>query len=64
MFPENFMFGASMSGFQFEMGNPSSMEEIDPNSDWFVWVRESENLVNGIVSGDMPEMVLGTGTVR
>jgi len=55
MFPENFMFGASMSGFQFEMGNPSSMEEIDPNSDWFVWVRESENLVNGIVSGDMPE---------
>ncbi|HOL03846.1 MAG TPA: beta-galactosidase BgaS [Fervidobacterium sp.] len=55
MFPENFMFGASMSGFQFEMGNPSSTEEIDPNSDWFVWVRESENLVNGIVSGDMPE---------
>ncbi|MEJ5257280.1 MAG: beta-galactosidase BgaS [Fervidobacterium sp.] len=59
MFPKDFMFGASLSGFQFEMGNPNDPKEVDPNTDWFVWVREPENLVNGIVSGDLPEYGAG-----
>jgi len=53
MFPEKFLFGASMSGFQFEMGG--SRESIDDKTDWFVWVRDIGNLMNGVVSGDLPE---------
>ncbi len=52
MFPKDFLFGVSMSGFQFEMGKGN---DIDPNTDWFVWVRDFGNLVNGVVSGDLPE---------
>lgn len=55
MFPKSFMFGASLSGFQFEMGNPNEAKELDTQTDWFVWVRDLENLLNGIVSGDLPE---------
>ncbi|MGC8901877.1 MAG: beta-galactosidase BgaS [Fervidobacterium sp.] len=55
MFSKDFIFGASISGFQFEMGNPNDKEEIDPNTDWFVWLRDIGNLVNGTVSGDLPE---------
>nr|WP_312058556.1 hypothetical protein [Fervidobacterium pennivorans] len=55
MFPKSFMFGASLSGFQFEMGNPNEVKELDTQTDWFVWVRDLENLLNGIVSGDLPE---------
>ena len=53
MFPEKFLFGASMSGFQFEMGG--SRGSIDDKTDWFVWVRDIGNLMNGVVSGDLPE---------
>nr|WP_241241314.1 beta-galactosidase BgaS [Fervidobacterium sp. 2310opik-2] len=55
MFPKDFLFGVSMSGFQFEMGNPQDVEEVDPNTDWYIWVRYIGNLVNGVVSGDLPE---------
>ncbi|QGA68913.1 beta-galactosidase BgaS [Sulfolobus sp. E11-6] len=51
-FPTNFKFGWSQSGFQFEMGSSSSK---DPNSDWYVWVHDKENIVSGLVSGDFPE---------
>lgn len=51
-FPKNFKFGWSMSGFQFEMGTPGSE---DPNSDWYVWVHDKENIISGLVSGDFPE---------
>jgi beta-galactosidase len=27
----------------------------DPNSDWFVWVHDKENISSGLVSGDLPE---------
>jgi len=40
-----------MSAFQVEM----SRGEIDPNSDWFVWVHDKKNIENGLVSGDLPE---------
>ena len=53
-FPENFLWGVSTSGFQFEMGDPAG-KNVDPNTDWFVWVRNAENLRIGTVSGDVPE---------
>jgi len=54
VFPEKFLWGASISGFQFEMGDPSK-KSLDPNTDWFVWVHNSENIKKGLVSGDLPE---------
>ncbi|MGB9709555.1 MAG: beta-galactosidase BgaS [Infirmifilum sp.] len=53
---EKFFFGFSESGFQFEMGIPGSE---DPNSDWWVWVHDGDNIASGLVSGDLPEN--GTG---
>ena len=54
MIPENFLWGASESGFQFEMGD-RLRRFIDPNSDWWCWVRDPKNISNKIVSGDLPE---------
>lgn len=42
-----------MSAFQYEMG--ASKESVDPNSDWYVWLHDPFNVVNGRVSGDVPE---------
>ncbi|MGQ4913793.1 MAG: beta-galactosidase BgaS [Candidatus Asgardarchaeia archaeon] len=49
-----FLWGASESGFQFEMGDESK-RNIDPNTDWWVWVHDKDNIEKGIVSGDLPE---------
>jgi len=54
IFPADFLWGISNSGFQFEMGDRSG-ENIDPNTDWYVWVHDSSNVKKGIVSGDHPE---------
>lgn len=51
-FPRDFVIGYSCSGFQFEAGLPGGE---DPNSDWWVWVHDEENIAAGIVSGDLPE---------
>jgi beta-galactosidase len=51
-----FLFGFSESGFQFEMGLPGSE---DPNSDWWIWVHDKDNIFSGIVSGDYPENGVG-----
>ncbi|MEM0304887.1 MAG: beta-galactosidase BgaS [Saccharolobus sp.] len=51
-FPKSFKFGWSQAGFQSEMGTPGSE---DPNSDWYVWVHDKENIAAGLVSGDFPE---------
>ncbi len=48
---KGFLFGFSTAGFQHEMGFAGS--EYD--SDWFRWVHDPENILAGIVSGDMPE---------
>ena len=53
MFRE-FLWGVSISGFQFEMGDPEGLS-VDPNSDWFVWVHDEANVSSGVVSGDLPE---------
>jgi len=54
MFPENFLWGVSEAGFQFEMGDPLG-KNIDPNTDWFKWVHDTVNVSRRIVSGDLPE---------
>jgi beta-galactosidase len=46
--------GPSNSGFQFEMGD-SIGKNIDPNTDWYIWVHNSSNIRKGIVSSDLPE---------
>ncbi|BBE31666.1 beta-galactosidase [Tepiditoga spiralis] len=51
-FNKDFLFGASMSGFQFEMG---SEKDIDNKSDWYVWTHNAANMNAGFVSGDYPE---------
>jgi len=51
-FPKGFLFGWSQAGFQSEMGTPGSE---DPNSDWYAWVHDQENIASGLVSGDLPE---------
>ncbi len=52
MFPKEFMYGFSMSSFQYEMGLPGSES---PWSDWWKWVHDLENISVGLVSGDLPE---------
>jgi len=54
MLPENFLWGVSQSGFQFEMGD-RLRRYIDPNTDWWHWVRDEHNIREGLVSGDLPE---------
>jgi beta-galactosidase len=53
-FPENFKWGVSQSGFQFEMGDPYR-RYIDVNTDWWHWVRDPKNITSKLVSGDLPE---------
>jgi beta-galactosidase len=54
IFPEDFLWGAASSGFQFEMGDRAG-KNIDSNTDWYVWVHDPSNVQKGIVSGDLPE---------
>lgn len=54
MFGDDFVWGASEAGFQFEMGDAAG-RYLDPNSDWFKWVHDSTNIRNRKVSGDFPE---------
>ncbi len=56
MFPKDFLFGSSLSGFQFEMG---AGDDVDDRSDWYLWARYPGNVITGRVSGDLPER--GTG---
>lgn len=51
-FPEGFLWGTAISGFQSDMGVGAP---DDPNSDWWVWVHDADNVAAGRVSGDLPE---------
>jgi len=53
-FPKGFLWGISMAAFQYEMG--ASPDSLDPNSDWYVWLHDKQNIERGVVSGDAPEM--------
>ncbi len=52
-FPLGFRWGTAIAGFQTEMGGDPSHR--DPNTDWWVWVHDTDNISNGRVSGDEPE---------
>jgi beta-galactosidase len=52
-FPAGFRWGTAISAFQTEMGADPAHE--DAGSDWWVWVRDADNVSNGRVSGDLPE---------
>ena len=51
-FPEGFLWGVAISGFQNDMGQGAPNDE---NSDWWVWVRDPDNIATGKVSGELPE---------
>jgi beta-glucosidase/6-phospho-beta-glucosidase/beta-galactosidase len=51
-FPPGFLWGTAISGFQSDMGVGAP---DDPNTDWWVWVRDAANVGAGRVSGDVPE---------
>src|SRR4051795_10131194 len=50
--PKGFLWGVATAGFQGEMGAGSPN---DPNSDWWAWVRDPQNIQQKRVSGDVPE---------
>jgi beta-galactosidase len=52
-FSKDFLWGVSISGFQFEMGG--RRENWDTNTDWWVWTHDEYNIKKRIVSGDLPE---------
>jgi beta-galactosidase len=52
-FSKDFLWGVSISGFQFEMGG--RREDWDTNTDWWVWTHDEYNIKKRIVSGDLPE---------
>ena len=54
VFPQKFLWGASNSGFQFEMGDSAGLN-VDSGSDWYLWVHDNTNIEKGVVSGDLPE---------
>lgn len=54
MVSEEFLWGVGQSGFQFEMGD-KLRRHIDPNTDWWKWVRDPFNIKKELVSGDLPE---------
>ncbi|MGB2851927.1 MAG: family 1 glycosylhydrolase, partial [Solirubrobacterales bacterium] len=51
-FPPGFLWGTALAGFQAEAGQGRN---LDPNSDWFAWTHDQDNIDAGIVSGDLPE---------
>jgi beta-glucosidase/6-phospho-beta-glucosidase/beta-galactosidase len=50
--PKGFLWGVATAGFQGDMG-PGAPS--DPNSDWWAWVRDPDNIAHKRVSGDLPE---------
>lgn len=61
IFPEGFEWGGSISGFQYEMGDPEGVS-LDLNTDWFARVHDPLNVVYGVVSGDLSEEGCGYWT--
>src|SRR5262245_29130464 len=51
-FPEGFLWGTAISGFQSDMG-VGAPDDLD--TDWWTWVRDPANIAAGRVSGDLPE---------
>jgi beta-glucosidase/6-phospho-beta-glucosidase/beta-galactosidase len=58
-FPDGFLWGTAIAGFQSDMGAGAPS---DPNSDWWTWVRDPSNVAQKVVSGDLPEQGPGFWT--
>jgi beta-glucosidase/6-phospho-beta-glucosidase/beta-galactosidase len=52
-FPPGFLWGTAVAGFQTEAG--ASPAGNDPNSDWWAWLHDPQNIADHRVSGDLPE---------
>jgi beta-glucosidase/6-phospho-beta-glucosidase/beta-galactosidase len=52
-FPDGFLWGTAISGFQVEMGGDPAGN--DTGSDWWVWAHDADNIAAHKVSGDLPE---------
>jgi beta-glucosidase/6-phospho-beta-glucosidase/beta-galactosidase len=59
-FPADFLWGTAISAFQSEMGLGAP---TDPNTDWWAWVHDADNIADGRVSGDLPETGPGFWTL-
>jgi beta-glucosidase/6-phospho-beta-glucosidase/beta-galactosidase len=51
-FPDGFLWGTAIAGFQSDMGVGAP---ADPNTDWWVWAHDAQNIATQRVSGDLPE---------
>jgi beta-galactosidase len=51
-FPDGFLWGTAIAGFQTEAGKGRN---ADPASDWYTWTHDAANIADGTVSGDLPE---------
>jgi beta-glucosidase/6-phospho-beta-glucosidase/beta-galactosidase len=51
-FPDGFLWGTAIAGFQTEAGKGKN---ADPASDWYAWTHDPGNIADGTVSGDVPE---------
>ncbi len=60
-FPSGFLWGTANSAFQTEAGGPRV--NADRRSDWWVWVRDRDNIARGRVTGDLPEQGPGHWSV-
>ena len=52
-FPQDFLWGTAIAGFQTEMGG--SPDHDDAGSDWWAWTHDAANIAAHRVSGDLPE---------
>jgi beta-galactosidase len=51
-FPDGFLWGTAIAGFQTEAGKGRN---ADPASDWYAWTHDPANIADATVSGDLPE---------
>ena len=50
-FPEEFLWGTAIAGFQTEAGQGRN---VDPASDWFAWTHDPANIADGSIDpGEM-----------
>jgi beta-galactosidase len=52
-FPDGFLWGTAIAGFQSDMGQGAP---VDAGTDWWTWVRDPQNVAAHRVSGDLPEV--------
>ena len=51
--PKSFQWGVAIAGFQTEMGQGRF---VDSRSDWWAWTHDAQNIGDGTVTSDKPEL--------